>query len=281
MVNYNGILYENKIALFGSENRLLRYGDGLFESIMVAEDCILLLNYHYSRLTEGMKFLQFKSQTDFDLSFMSGQILRLCGSGNYRIRFSVFRNDGGLFLPADNSYSFLIESQKAKGPIFKLNKKGLELGIYREINTHYDNLSSFKTCNSLPYILCRKWADTLDWDDALLTDQDGMLAEASGSNLFLIMPEEIITPTLSSGCVNGVMRSFVKEVLSRYQIPVIEKEIETNDLKLAKGAFLTNASSGIRWIRKIEEFAFDAVPVRGIYDLVNKELKNLHKNNCL
>eukprot|EP01137_Pigoraptor_chileana_P013399 Opistho-2@66872 len=85
-------------------------------------------------------------------------------------------------------------------------------------------------------------------DEALLLNQNGFLCESTSSNVFIVYQKQIYTPALSEGCVAGVMRSVIIQLAKMNDIPLIEAQINPQILNEAEEVFITNASSGIRWV---------------------------------
>ena len=85
-------------------------------------------------------------------------------------------------------------------------------------------------------------------DEAFILNQHGFLCESISSNVFVIYDKQIYTPALSEGCIAGVMRNVVMKVAKTNQIPVIEAQINPEVLNEADEVFITNATSGIRWV---------------------------------
>ena len=115
MVNYNGNLLSKNTSYLNHENRGLRYGDALFESIRVVNGKIFFWEDHYLRLMASMRILRMEIPMDFTMEFLEGQLLACLEAndlleGPARIRFTVFRNNGGLYLPQTNDVSYIIEA---------------------------------------------------------------------------------------------------------------------------------------------------------------------------
>ena len=98
---------------------------------------------------------------------------------------------------------------------------------------------------------CQKVADKdiaalfVRWNDALLLNTGGRLVDSCIANLFIIKNEKIITPALSEGPVDGIMR---RQLLRHF--PIVEASLQPEDLETADEIFLSNAIRGIRWVRQ-------------------------------
>jgi len=249
---YNGEFYSDDTALFSANNRAFRYGDSLFETIHTNGTQIQFFNEHIERLTLGMKQLGMEIPENFHET-IEKNIKRLITKNKSflgtRIRLCVFRNSGGLYTPTTNSISYLIESSKLEEPKYFLNKKGLKIGLFDTYKKTSNSLSSFKTGNSLPFILAGLHKDEMKWDDCLLINERQNLVESVSSNLFVVKDGILFTPSVESGAVNGIMREQIIQIALNLGITVYDDcIIKPKQLEESDEIFLTNAIVGIRWV---------------------------------
>ncbi len=256
-INLNGTILPKKRALFSIENRALKYGDGLFESIRILNGKMPFLSLHIKRLKKGMKTLKLKIPKKYSTAFFKKEISKLIyKKANLRIRLSVFRKPGGLYTPHSNQVIFCIQAQEFGTPTFQLNPEGLTLGIYTENYLACNSLSNIKTSNSLIYILASIFSKENKFDDALLANEYDRIAETSRANIFFVKNGKLYTPPLNEGCLKGTMRSIIVKLAKRNKINVIKQKIDFSFIYGADEAFTTNAISGINWIKKIDEKSF-------------------------
>ncbi|PKQ65598.1 hypothetical protein BZG02_00920 [Labilibaculum filiforme] len=253
----DGKVYPKDELLFGVGNRALRYGDSLFETIHANGTEIQFLSEHLNRLTKGMECLGmiipfgFYERIKTDITFLINKNKAFAGT---RIRLSVFRKDGGLYTPTDNSISYLIETSPLENDHYLLNRKGLKIGIYEEMRKSYNLISRFKTGNSLPFILAANFRNKMNWDDCLLLNDKGNIVESCSSNLFLVKDGILMTPSIESGAVSGIMREQVIETAVNLNITVFDDCVLNSEHLLgADEIFLTNAIHGIQWVVAYQE----------------------------
>ena len=254
MINYNGNLFPADTPVFPVSNRAFRYGDSLFESIRMFDGNIPLLERHWNRLTRGMEVLKIDAPEKFSPSFLLREINKTISENknkNHRIRVTVFRSGSGLYTPLNNEAEFLIETSPLDDNLFTLNKIGLSVGTAGSVKISPTIFSSFKTGNSLPYILAAIEKQENKWDDILLLNQEDYLACGGSANIFMVKNNIIMTPPLSSGCLMGVMRSSVLELCQKLNMPATENNIRFDDLHEADEVFLTNAVQGIKWVKNM------------------------------
>ena len=262
-INVNGkIQAGDKPALLVS-NRSYRYGDGLFETIKVINDKILLEAYHFERLFSGLTFLQFEIPKLVTAKKLAGEILELCNknecSQQARVRLSVSRGHGGLY-DEDRVLQYVIECWPLDEPVNGLNdpdsyRDGLVIDVYPDARKSCDIFSNLKSANFLPYSMAAIYAKENKLNDCLLLNDSGNIADSTIANLFIIKDGIISTPALSEGCVDGVMRRYLLERMKQKDIGFKVKEsiITINNLLLAEEVFLTNAIKGIRWVKQFRD----------------------------
>ncbi|MBI5916767.1 MAG: aminotransferase class IV family protein [Bacteroidetes bacterium] len=264
-INFNGQLVSEREAVLPATNRAFRYGDGLFESIRVFEGKMPFFGRHWQRLSAGMQVLKMEIPPHFTAVFLQKEISKLTENrGNWRIRLAVWRSGGGLYMPVSNLPEFLIETTPLPSHRFEWNEPGLSIGIYDEAqlstspnpstlqSPNPSTLQSFKTSNALPFVLAAIFRLEKKWDDCLLLNTAGRVACGNSSNVFLVKNGGIVTPPLTEGCVAGTMRSVVLDVANQLKINAVETTVSIDDLHDADEIFLTNAISGIRWVRSLE-----------------------------
>lgn len=195
---------QNTDVLF-SQNRAFRYGDGIFETIIFENSALKLWDLHLNRLKKGIEILKFEG---VDLIEIENQILAKIQdhSKSYRIRLQLWRIDGGLYTPQTNQTQFFIAvSAYSKHTDIQV----LDTDFAKSIYLNYSLISSLKTCNALPYVLASIEKKERNLGEIIILSSDGFLAECSASNLFWIKDNVLFTPSLSTGCVAGVMREHI------------------------------------------------------------------------
>jgi branched-chain amino acid aminotransferase len=251
-INVNGQLVGSDAAVFTINNRAFRYGDGLFESMRMINGSVPFLSLHLERLKQSCKFLKFNTDDVIEERKLKKQLSELALKnnieGNAKIRFTCFREDGGLYTPNSNKINYSIEIAELNNSKFELNVKGLSVELFQEIKKQVHPLSNFKSNNCLIYVLAGIYKTEKKFDDCILLNERSNICEAISSNLFLVINGALYTPSLSEGCLDGVMRRVILENAPKHRINIYESAIMPNDLLRADELFLSNAVNGINWI---------------------------------
>jgi len=129
-----------------------------------------------------------------------------------------------------------------------MNKNGLRIDFSEEVIIYPNELTSIKTLNALPYILAAKEAKERKLDELILLNNHQGLVEATSSNIFLVKKQDIYTPPISEGCLDGVMRSKVIEIAKKLDFKMIEIPLKKEALLVADEIFLTNSIKKIQWV---------------------------------
>ena len=251
-VNYNGdILPADQPALM-SNNRAFRYGDGVFESIRLMQGDILFFEKHLNRLKRSMQLLGMNWRDDFNFHHLYLLIRHLDQvndlKGNGRIRLAVFRKAGGFYAPETNEVSFLLEAEPLDSKEYLLNEIPLRIDVFTEITKPRNSFSNIKSANALVYVMAGLYKAQQGLDDCLLLNDQGKISEAISSSVFLVSKDEIYTPALTEGCVAGVMREQLIEMLHARGRKIHEVSFSIDQVMRADEIFLANVITGIRWV---------------------------------
>ncbi len=271
--NYNGKLYKQDEKLISINNRGLRFGDGLFETMKSNANELYFAADHFNRLLNGLEVLQFKVPIHFTIEKLTQQVHNLLKKNAHqkiaRVRFTVFRRDGGLYDEVDPVPDYLIQTWALPDTAGQWNSNGLVLGIYSDAKKSCDILSNLKHNNFLPYVMAAMQSKKQKWNDAIVLNTAGNLCDTTIANIFLVKDEMVYTPSLDEGCIAGVMRKNIISKLAANNILVNETALTENDLMEADEVFLTNSIYNLRWVQSIEAKKYSNNFTQKIYSLLS------------
>lgn len=252
----NGKILRAEDPVLLASNRGYRYGDALFETMKVASKNILLETYHFERLFAGLRLLQFEVPKLLTREKLCKEVLLLAEKNNCgdlaRIRLSVFRGNGGVY-DEERTPQYLIECWPLNESLNRLNENGLVIDVFPAARKSCDSFSHLKSANYLPYTMAAIYAKANKLNDCLVLNTDGNIADGTIANIFLIKEGVVITPGPDQGCVNGVMRRHLLEKMKDAGYSIQENPVSVSTLEEADEIFLTNAISGIRWVKQFRE----------------------------
>jgi branched-chain amino acid aminotransferase len=224
-------------------------------------------DYHFERILRGMKALKMMIPSYFNMHYMRNEISKVIEEQPFcRLRLAIWREEGGYYTPTNNNIDFLIESSIIPDKNYSFNDLGLTIGVFKDFPLRKTPISAFKTSNSLPYILAGKHAKENSWDDVLMLNTEGYVAEGITSNIFIFKDNKLITPSISSGCVGGVMRQIVIEMVQELKISVEEANLTLDMVREADEIFYTNAVQGIRWVDNFEQTTYPFYFSNSLYE---------------
>ncbi|RKR11139.1 branched-chain amino acid aminotransferase [Flavobacterium sp. 90] len=260
MINFNGNIVEREENIL-TQNRAFLYGDGVFETLKIINNKILFLEDHYFRLMASMRVVRMEIPMNFTMEFLEEQVLSLVQQNGFsasaRARITVFRNDGGFYLPKTNEVSYLIHATALENTAYALNSSEYEVDLYKDFYVTKQLLSSIKTTNKMINVTGSIFAHENGLANCLLINDTKNVIEGLQGNLFMVVGKKLITPPISEGCLNGVMRKQILALAKKVEgIEVLEEIISPFDLQKADELFLTNVIMGIQPITKYRKKEF-------------------------
>jgi branched-chain amino acid aminotransferase/4-amino-4-deoxychorismate lyase len=256
-VIFNGNIVEESTIQFGINNRGLNYGDGLFETIIGTDLQINYLEDHLTRLLSGLEELKIRIPPFFYFNDVNEELFKLRKENNIkgltRIKILVWRKTGGLFTPTNDNADFLITAIPTE-----LNQAPKQKVVfYEDIKITPSPISRFKKLSSLTYVMAGIFKKEAHADDVILLDTNGNIAECLVSNIFWVKDNQLYTPALQTGCVEGIMRKQILNFFEDLNIKVEEGEYKREDLLNADFVFTSNVT-GIIPVKSIEDKNYTA-----------------------
>ncbi|MBT7815385.1 branched-chain amino acid aminotransferase [Polaribacter sp. Hel1_33_96] len=269
MINFNGeLLFEENVKL-SSENRGFKYGDAVFETIKVSHKRVVFWEDHYFRLMASMRMLRMKIPMQFTLEFLEKEILKTVAvqeeASSFRVRLNVYRKDGGLYTPKTNEIDYLID--------VKVNtyqtKNTYTVDVFKDFYNYSGLLSTIKTNNRMVNTLASIYAQENDLDNCVLINEKKGVVEVTNANIFVLKGNIVKTPALTEGCIKGIVRNKVIEIiLKNKEYTLEETTISPFEIQKADEVFITNAIIGVQPITNYKKKNFTI-------DFANKISKSL------
>ena len=267
--NYNGKIFKEGSPIIGADNRGLRYGDGLFETMKMKNGQLVFEDEHFARLWKGLKVLQFEIPKHFTVDSLRQEIITLAKKNGHeaaaRIRLNIIRGDGGLYDAKNQLPNFIIQTWQLPEGNGQWNGNGLVLGIYEEVKKSCDILSNIKHNNYLPYVMAALHAKKEKWNDAIVLNTKLRICDTTIANIFIVKDNIVYTPSLSEGCVAGIMRKIIIKKLMDSAWQLVEKDLTIDDLLDADEVFLTNSIYNLRWVQSIGDSVYQPTISKQIY----------------
>lgn len=256
MVNINGEIREKEEAALSITNRGFAYGDALFETLRVINGRIIFWEDHYFRLMASMRIMRMEIPLNFSPEFLESEIQQLVeenglSGSTARVKFTVYRKEGGLYAPATNEIDYLITASALPDAFYLLNEQFYEVELFKDHYVTAGLLSTLKTNNRAINILGSIYAKENEYDNCFLINEQKNIVEALNGNIFLVKEKVIKTPPMTDGCLKGITRGKILEIVKKlpdYQIE--EASVSPFELQKADEIFITNVGVGIQPVSK-------------------------------
>ena len=238
----------------------LHYGLGVFEGVRAYETergaAIFRLQEHTNRLFNSAHILMMKLPYD-KATLMQAQrdVVKQNKLSSCYIRPLAFYGAEAMGLSAKTLSVHIIIAAWPWGTY--LGPEALEKGIRVKTSSftrHHVNINMCRAKSVSTYtnsILANQEVSANGYDEALLLDTDGYVAEGSGENIFIIKQGKIFTPDLTA-CLEGISRASVIELAGEIGVSVIEKRITRDEVYCADEAFFTGTAAEVTPIRELD-----------------------------
>lgn len=257
-VGYNGEIYSADRPIIFADNSVFKSGYGFFDTLLLIKEKIVLEAYHFSRWKNSIKKLFFLSVPGFEIE-LKNEIIRIAKKNHtskvVRVRIDFFTT---VDREPSSAYpvNFIIQTYSLNAEALNWETNGIPTGLFSKALKIRDEFSHLKTNNRLCYVAASNYAILNNWKDSIILNESGNIVETTIANIFLIKNDQIFTPPLSEGCVEGTMRKHLMEELKKSGKPVIEKPISKNEFLKAEEVFITNAIIGMRAISSCGNHVF-------------------------
>lgn len=258
MFNFNGELLNEDDKILDAKNRGLQLGDAVFEELRVVTGDVIFLEEHYLRLMSSMRLLRMEIPMNFTMEFMEEEILKTVSNVDLkqtkRVKFTVFRNNDVL---ANNSISYIITTSILPNPFYILEEEDYEIELFKDFYKNSSMLSNLDTNNKILNVVGGIYAQENDYQDCLLLNETKQVVETLKGNIFLVNKNVIKTPPLSDGCLNGILRKKLMDIIIKLEdYELQELSISPFELQKADELFAVNSIEGIISITKYRKKDF-------------------------
>jgi len=279
MVNYNGNIIEEDVASLSIHNRGFTYGDALFETLKISHSKVLFWEDHYFRLMASMRILRMEIPMSFTLEHLESEILKLVeakqqGQKTLRVKFMVNRKQGGLYAPKTNDVSYIITSQVLQNDFYTLADEDYRVDLYKDHYIAPGLLSTLKSTNKILNVIGSIYAEENQLNNCLILNTNKSVVEALNANIFLVKGTVIKTPPLEDGCLKGVMRKQIIDIIKLMpEFTLEEVSISPFELQKADELFLTNVITGILPISQYRKKIFTKEVSKNLLAKLNLKIR--------
>jgi branched-chain amino acid aminotransferase len=239
----------------------LQYGTGVFEGIRAYRDEstgeILLFRAtdHFARMTQNVKFLNIRMPAaPADLAQIAARLIRLNAfATDVYVRPVAFKSATriGVVLPAEDSFAMIAV------PLgdYLETRKGLHCGIssWRRLQDNSIPCRA-KICGAyVNSALAAQEARDRGFDEAILLNEAGSVAEGSAMNLFLVRDGRLITPDVSQGILEGITRdTVIRMAREMLDLPTEERAVDRAEIYVSDEMFLCGTAAQIAPVTRVD-----------------------------
>jgi branched-chain amino acid aminotransferase len=264
---FDGKLVEWRDAKIHVLTHTLHYGCGAFEGVRayntVNGTAIFRLQEHTERLLNSAKILRMNVPfTAEQINEAQKEVVRVNQLQSCYIRPLTWIGDKKLGVsPKGNTIHLMVAAWEWGA---YLGEEGLRRGIRVKTSSyarHHVNITMTQAkavSNYSNSILANMEATEDGYDEALLLDTAGFVAEGAGENIFVIKGGVIYTPDLSAGALNGITRNTVLHIAKDLGLDVVQKRITRDEVYIADEAFFTGTAAEVTPIRELDRIQIGA-----------------------
>lgn len=245
---------EAKVSVF---DHGLLYGDGVFEGIRFYNGRVFRLEQHIRRLFDSAKSIL------LNLSMSQEEMIRATcetvKANNLRdgyIRLVITRGVGPMGLSPFKcpKPSVIIIASSITLYSAEAYANGLTMASCATRRPSHDILSpQVKSLNYLNNVMAKVEAIQAGAEEGLMLNDQGLVAECTGDNLFIIRDGTISTPPLTAGALDGITRGVVFEIAADLGIPIRERDLSRHDIYTADECFLTGTAAEVIAAVKLDQ----------------------------
>lgn len=251
----NGKLVDADKAMLPVSDRGFLYGDGVFETMRSYAGVVFKIDEHISRLSGSLKAARIKSHCT--RQYIRKEIYRTLDANRLKsayIRLTITRGEGRFGLEYKDTFTpniVIVAKEFGEYPD-RMYAGGISAGVVSIRQNETTPLSGIKSLNFMNYILARFEARDKGFDEAILVNSKGHVAEAATSNIFMVKGNAIITPSLDSGILPGITRSVIIQIARRLKIFAKEMAVTYRELMNSDEIFLTNSLAEVLPVTKVD-----------------------------
>ncbi|MDF2594609.1 MAG: branched-chain amino acid aminotransferase [Clostridia bacterium] len=245
---------EAKLSVF---DHGVLYGDGVFEGIRAYNGRIFRCEEHIDRLYAAAKAIMLN--IPISKQEMTEVLLETCRKNNLKdgyIRLVVTRGKGDLGLnplncPVPSIFCIAADIQLYPEEMYTKGMPIVTAAQRRNKATIVD--PQIKSLNYLNNILAKMEANRAGVPEALMLNHDGIVAECTGDNIFIIKDNVVYTPPIHVGILDGITRRTAMELLEKLGYKVVEKEFTLFNVYNADECFLTGTAAEAIPVTSVDE----------------------------
>lgn len=256
IVYINGKLVEKAKAHLSVADHGLLYSFGLFQTMRAYNGKLFLLEKHIQRLHEAARLIGMEDKLKgIDFAKICNDTLAANKLKSARVRLTVTNgaNEAMPWIDPSGPPTVIVTARPFTTVPEEKYRQGYKLGIAALRRMKQSPLSTIKSTAYLLNVVARMEGTQQGYDEVIMLNERGIIAEAGGGNLFFVKGGKLLTPAVDNGLIPGVTRETVLALAKGMGIKAIEGDIRSKDIKGFDEIFLTNAIIEVMPVTKVED----------------------------
>jgi 4-amino-4-deoxychorismate lyase len=247
----NLCLINGEIGVLAPDHRALAYGDGIFETIRIAQGQANFLEKHLNRMNLGIQMLKLNF-SEADMSALRAQLTEIIQplDSTHVLKIMLLRQFPGRGYGYDSigqSVDTVIQVSPYKSPDWII--EGARVDLAETFISENASLKGIKHLNRLDSVIAKASVNASEIDEVLLTTQKGLVVEGSMANIFFCEDNSWFTPKITTAGIEGIIRNYLLESFDEIK----ETNVDVKNLNKVESAFICNSLIGIVPIKTLSK----------------------------
>lgn len=279
------LIYHNERVIDAVEAKIaptlagLLYGWGVFTTLRIYEGSVFAFDRHWERILRHAEKARIKVSLEGEQARRAlDELIKVNSVRQGRARLTILKGEAGSWRGASEREGSEREAEILMFTSSELPRPKSNLAItlspYRLLST--SQLAGIKQTAMLENVFALEEARNRGYTDAIMLNERGEIVSTTAANIFWVQGDEVYTPSLATGCVAGVTRRFVQEVVARWQLHLVEGSFTVQRLHDAREVFLTSTAQEMALVSSFDMTNYDPNEAR-IAKLISREFQKLIK----
>jgi branched-chain amino acid aminotransferase len=238
----DGVIVDEADAVVSAFDHGLTVGDGVFETVKVVDGVPFALGRHLDRLTRSAMGLGLPEPDREQVAKACSTVVAQAPVGRHRIRITYTGGIAPLGSGRGDATPTLLIALAPMDPW----PEAAAVAVVPWLRNERGALAGLKTTSYAENVVALAYAKRFRAGEALFADTRGRLSEGTGSNVFVVVGDRLMTPALTTGCLAGVTRALVLEWTD-----ASEAEVPLEILDEATEVFLTSTTRDVQAVSAV------------------------------
>ena len=264
-------------------NHSLHFASSVFEGIAVYNKKPFLSDDHFKRLINSSKLLKLNFNKNVSqLNRIANTLIKKNNINNGYIRPIVFRSANSMSPDTEECYTEFAMATWEWGTLFKKKYISLDISKWPKLSHKEFPIAAKSSGSYQASVISKAELNKKKFDDCIMLDLNGYVAESTACNIFWIKKGKVFTPKTHS-ILNGITRRAVIKITKKNKINLIEGNYRINDILSAESVFLTGTAAEIQQVNRIKNkrIRTDSLILNKILsdfrEIIKKNFKNLNQ----